>query len=157
QAEDGIRVRNVTGVQTCALPISSTLRPDTPRRPGPTGLGGAEERGSSASFIAGAAGAADASGCAGVGEGGCQGEVMSPPSDRRCRPSTRDERVSTKVAGFSPWVGRRGRPKAGLVTAKGCQQGTEVVTSVTQCPAVNFSQWRLGGPGPPQDRRRSLP
>src|SRR5699024_3730470 len=27
QAEDGIRDRNVTGVQTCALPISSTVRP----------------------------------------------------------------------------------------------------------------------------------
>src|SRR6266704_4787147 len=27
QAEDGIRDRNVTGVQTCALPISSVLRP----------------------------------------------------------------------------------------------------------------------------------
>src|SRR5699024_12313001 len=26
QAEDGIRVRNVTGVQTCALPISSASR-----------------------------------------------------------------------------------------------------------------------------------
>src|SRR5207249_8018871 len=26
QAEDGIRDRNVTGVQTCALPISATLR-----------------------------------------------------------------------------------------------------------------------------------
>src|SRR5699024_11681577 len=27
QAEDGIRARNVTGVQTCALPISSAARP----------------------------------------------------------------------------------------------------------------------------------
>src|SRR5207249_8289797 len=27
QAEDGIRDRNVTGVQTCALPISPLLRP----------------------------------------------------------------------------------------------------------------------------------
>src|SRR5699024_12195300 len=81
---------------------TSTLRPDTPRRPGPTGLGGAEERGSSASFIAGAAGAADASGCAGVGEGGCKGEAISPPSDRRCRPSTPDEAVSTTDAGISP-------------------------------------------------------
>src|SRR5437868_14866630 len=27
QAEDGIRDRNVTGVQTCALPISATSRP----------------------------------------------------------------------------------------------------------------------------------
>src|SRR5699024_5566935 len=41
QAEDGIRDRNVTGVQTCALPISSTTRSpisttisaDRPRRP----------------------------------------------------------------------------------------------------------------------------
>src|SRR6266704_3332784 len=38
QAEDGIRVRNVTGVQTCALPICLRvdlgLRPDRPvRRP----------------------------------------------------------------------------------------------------------------------------
>src|SRR5207249_7382281 len=32
QAEDGIRDRNVTGVQTCALPISpSELRRDLPR------------------------------------------------------------------------------------------------------------------------------
>src|SRR5207249_8990109 len=31
QAEDGIRDRNVTGVQTCALPISSGRSPD--RRP----------------------------------------------------------------------------------------------------------------------------
>src|SRR5699024_11594775 len=27
QAEDGIRYRNVTGVQTCALPISDAIRP----------------------------------------------------------------------------------------------------------------------------------
>src|SRR5207249_8141534 len=27
QAEDGIRYRNVTGVQTCALPISKDLQP----------------------------------------------------------------------------------------------------------------------------------
>src|SRR5437868_15147126 len=33
QAEDGIRCRNVTGVQTCALPIltSDTCAPNTPR------------------------------------------------------------------------------------------------------------------------------
>src|SRR5699024_4195629 len=30
QAEDGIRVRNVTGVQTCALPISPTSRSSQP-------------------------------------------------------------------------------------------------------------------------------
>src|SRR3989442_14664338 len=29
QAEDGIRDADVTGVQTCALPISPQLRPDT--------------------------------------------------------------------------------------------------------------------------------
>src|SRR5699024_11629175 len=29
QAEDGIRYRNVTGVQTCALPISMTTRLDS--------------------------------------------------------------------------------------------------------------------------------
>src|SRR5437868_14355024 len=29
QAEDGIRDRNVTGVQTCALPICETSRPPT--------------------------------------------------------------------------------------------------------------------------------
>src|SRR5699024_6546617 len=28
QAEDGIRARNVTGVQTCALPITAKLSPD---------------------------------------------------------------------------------------------------------------------------------
>src|SRR5699024_11834290 len=35
QAEDGIRGRNVTGVQTCALPISTRSRPTTrpPMRP----------------------------------------------------------------------------------------------------------------------------
>src|SRR5437868_12032835 len=31
QAEDGIRDRNVTGVQTCALPISSSLRIHLPK------------------------------------------------------------------------------------------------------------------------------
>src|SRR5207249_7171685 len=31
QAEDGIRDRNVTGVQTCALPICTTTRWDTRR------------------------------------------------------------------------------------------------------------------------------
>src|SRR5699024_11434217 len=30
QAEDGIRARNVTGVQTCALPIFARARPDLP-------------------------------------------------------------------------------------------------------------------------------
>src|SRR5207249_6612741 len=30
QAEDGIRDRNVTGVQTCALPISALARRSTP-------------------------------------------------------------------------------------------------------------------------------
>src|SRR5207249_6485566 len=33
QAEDGIRDRNVTGVQTCALPISAVLPPGAPRVP----------------------------------------------------------------------------------------------------------------------------
>src|SRR5699024_11332514 len=32
QAEDGIRDRNVTGVQTCALPISRSARPSGRRR-----------------------------------------------------------------------------------------------------------------------------
>src|SRR5207249_8410732 len=32
QAEDGIRDRNVTGVQTCALPISCLLDADSTRR-----------------------------------------------------------------------------------------------------------------------------
>src|SRR5206468_8425151 len=32
QAEDGIRYLIVTGVQTCALPISTTLSPDRARR-----------------------------------------------------------------------------------------------------------------------------
>src|SRR5438067_11552894 len=31
QAEDGIRDRNVTGVQTCALPISWAWHPELPR------------------------------------------------------------------------------------------------------------------------------
>src|SRR5437867_8965302 len=37
QAEDGIRDRTVTGVQTCALPISArrVRRRDRPRRPAP--------------------------------------------------------------------------------------------------------------------------
>src|SRR5207248_8094282 len=39
QAEDGIRDRTVTGVQTCALPISRTTRPD-PRAPKAMGLRG---------------------------------------------------------------------------------------------------------------------
>src|SRR5699024_12349675 len=34
QAEDGIRDRNVTGVQTCALPISSDMAHACGRRPG---------------------------------------------------------------------------------------------------------------------------
>src|SRR2546430_4669375 len=33
QAEDGIRYLTVTGVQTCALPISSTVRPTPPLPP----------------------------------------------------------------------------------------------------------------------------
>src|SRR5437868_15214853 len=33
QAEDGIRDRNVTGVQTCALPISARPGPTTPTPP----------------------------------------------------------------------------------------------------------------------------
>src|SRR5437868_12355788 len=36
QAEDGIRDRNVTGVQTCALPISSSLRSPAPSGTGPS-------------------------------------------------------------------------------------------------------------------------
>src|SRR5699024_11351444 len=35
QAEDGIRDRNVTGVQTCALPISNQNVPYTPGWPQP--------------------------------------------------------------------------------------------------------------------------
>src|SRR5699024_11994238 len=39
QAEDGIRDRNVTGVQTCALPISEiTAIPDCPERSHDTAL-----------------------------------------------------------------------------------------------------------------------
>src|SRR6266704_2923316 len=34
QAEDGIRCRNVTGVQTCALPISRRARPGCDPSPG---------------------------------------------------------------------------------------------------------------------------
>src|SRR6266540_6462534 len=44
QAEDGIRDRDVTGVQTCALPISRSLRSRRrrrTRRPAPTGGTGA--------------------------------------------------------------------------------------------------------------------
>src|SRR5437868_12947166 len=37
QAEDGIRDRNVTGVQTCALPISTQTPPPTPQRAVPAG------------------------------------------------------------------------------------------------------------------------
>src|SRR5258707_7506062 len=37
QAEDGIRDIGVTGVQTCALPISSSARPNSPQRPPPDG------------------------------------------------------------------------------------------------------------------------
>src|SRR5699024_11479470 len=33
QAEDGIRERNVTGVQTCALPISTTMSPSVVPEP----------------------------------------------------------------------------------------------------------------------------
>src|SRR5699024_12029356 len=36
QAEDGIRDRNVTGVQTCALPISNTCGRTMNTRPGPS-------------------------------------------------------------------------------------------------------------------------
>src|SRR5207249_9251414 len=36
QAEDGIRDRNVTGVQTCALPISGTRPPGRTRTRSPT-------------------------------------------------------------------------------------------------------------------------
>src|SRR5699024_11726299 len=37
QAEDGIRDRNVTGVQTCALPISNSA--GYPKKPSPQGCG----------------------------------------------------------------------------------------------------------------------
>src|SRR5256886_6928045 len=37
QAEDGIRDLTVTGVQTCALPISSVARRDPPIKPAPIG------------------------------------------------------------------------------------------------------------------------
>src|SRR6266511_1195449 len=41
QAEGGIRVFHVTGVQTCALPISSSRsRPSGPRKPLPTSRSG---------------------------------------------------------------------------------------------------------------------
>src|SRR5437868_9172326 len=39
QAEDGIRDRNVTGVQTCALPIYETPLPQLRRDPGLSGSG----------------------------------------------------------------------------------------------------------------------
>src|SRR5699024_6714936 len=38
QAEDGIRVRNVTGVQTCALPIFESGRNELLRVPGPKNI-----------------------------------------------------------------------------------------------------------------------
>src|SRR5215471_9588749 len=41
QAEDGIRDLYVTGVQTCALPISRTHGPKTPAATGPPLFGGA--------------------------------------------------------------------------------------------------------------------
>src|SRR5699024_12165203 len=42
QAEDGIRDRNVTGVQTCALPISHHMVPPTPGPLAATGILGAD-------------------------------------------------------------------------------------------------------------------
>src|SRR3989441_7983994 len=47
QAEDGIRDKLVTGVQTCALPISGSLRLRVRRRPGWRG-GGDRSRGDGA-------------------------------------------------------------------------------------------------------------
>src|SRR5690606_40797614 len=40
QAEDGIRDFHVTGVQTCALPISDPARPDARARGAPPGRAG---------------------------------------------------------------------------------------------------------------------
>src|SRR2546426_3097658 len=46
KAEDGIRDYKVTGVQTCALPISCCARPsDTSRRPAPPGTRSTSVRG----------------------------------------------------------------------------------------------------------------
>src|SRR5204863_3568849 len=47
QAEDGIRDLYVTGVQTCALPISA-LRPDGPGSPSAAGGRGRRRRGAAA-------------------------------------------------------------------------------------------------------------
>src|SRR5262249_59090725 len=45
QAEDGIRDWSVTGVQTCALPISPCPASDQGRRPGPANAGNTPPRG----------------------------------------------------------------------------------------------------------------
>src|SRR6266404_8362262 len=55
QAEDGIRDKLVTGVQTCALPISAFWTPVTPARDRPSATSGMEACRSSSSWRVGSA------------------------------------------------------------------------------------------------------
>src|SRR5205085_7306534 len=75
QAEDGIRDLTVTGVQTCALPISRRRLPPGAQRlrrcPRPAGPGRAAETGTLMRIIAGE----------------FRGRTLRPPSDRRVRPT----------------------------------------------------------------------
>src|SRR5699024_11816240 len=96
QAEDGIRDRNVTGVQTCALPISGG--PHHPRRP-PTPRGGGVP-GRRELFGARALGGRPVrrvgGGALEIGRASCRGRGEDE-ADRVGRRSEGDERIAGEV------------------------------------------------------------
>src|SRR5205823_12438535 len=77
QAEDGIRDKLVTGVQTCALPISSDSRAPPSRRPPGPGRPGVRRRGRAGARTAGAP----------------RGEAGVPPSADREAPGLRRAQI----------------------------------------------------------------
>src|SRR5699024_10118874 len=87
----------------------STLRQETRRRPWAPMVGDAAGRDSEAPAEAGGAGSADRPG---GGAGVVRGELMTPLSERDGAWSMRCAGLSTRVAGASAVVGRRGRPAA---------------------------------------------
>src|SRR5258708_30469476 len=87
QAEDGIRDDLVTGVQTCALPISTKLTAENcPRKP----LQPATRRCSGALTVT-------------AGGGGGAGAAVAAVSPRRLRPNKRSEERRVGEEGRSPW------------------------------------------------------
>src|SRR5437667_7369383 len=131
QAEDGIRDRDVTGVQTCALPISFTA-PDPPRRLPPVRRRSTRRRGSQTSRLS-----------RGVSRRGWGRAIRwrppSVPSEQSCRGrDTRDRRAGGRPP-LTPCCGRPGSPRGGTRSASPSDRGCPAGCCPWVCPGSDHT------------------